>query len=178
MTGSDPFDFSEFGGRSPAPPAGPTVQSGRPDSGSQPASQPGHYPTSGFDPFAGQPPAGHPAGEELFGGSAGPDSLAVAGPPLSLFALASGVAVLGAALGLTVVVIDGAVPLAFLGWLLAGPAAIGVLAWFSGVDTRRRLAAVYSSPTWLSSGYWVVVVVCVLGIAASAWRIALWASRF
>ena len=63
------------------------------------------------------------------------------------------------------------------GWLLAGPVAIGVLAQYSRVDTRRRTDAVYSAPTWTGGAYWLVLAVCLVGIALAAWQIALWAGR-
>lgn len=94
-----------------------------------------------------------------------------------LFAAAFAVAGLGALIALLALP-NAAVLSAFSGWLLAGPAAIGILAWFSHVDTRRRLSSVYSAPTWLRSAYWVLVGLCAVGIALGAWQIALWAGRF
>jgi hypothetical protein len=64
---------------------------------------------------------------------------------------------------------------ALTGWLLAGPVAIGVLAEFTRVDTRRRANAVYSAPRWVGTLYWAIVGVCLLGIAVGAWHIAIWA---
>jgi hypothetical protein len=36
---------------------------------------------------------------------------------------------------------------------------------------------VYSAPTWTGSAYWLVLAVCLVGIAVAAWQIALWAGR-
>lgn len=169
---SDPFDFRDFGGA----PDGPD------HTGVQPAPN-GRRP--GFDPFAGQAsaPVSAPP-EEVFTADAGTvpvGSLGVAGPPLRLLGVALAVAVVGFVLaGLSA---GAASPvstavLAFAGWLLAGPVAIGVLATFHGVDTRRRLSSVYSSPMWLRSAHWVVIATCAAGVGVGAWELALWAGRF
>jgi hypothetical protein len=164
---SSPFDFSDFGGRTSTAAPARANQSGS------------SVPSGGFDPFAGQPPVVHPAAgfDDAFGGSAGhmsTGSLAVGGPPLLLFAGAFAVAVTGVVLAVLSVA-DSAVLLAFWGWLLAGPVAIGALAVFSSVDTRRRISSVYSTPSSVHTAYWVVVATCAAGIGAGAWQIALWA---
>jgi len=87
-------------------------------------------------------------------------------------ALAFALAAVGLAMG---VVWGPRLAAAFAGWLLAGPLAIGVLAEFSRVDTRRRTHAVYSAPRWVPNVYWAILGVCLLGIAVGAWHIALWA---
>lgn len=188
MPSSNPFDFSDFGGYSPSAPAPRSQPGALPSQGptaaaSSPGAQPEpDLPTGGFDPFASQPPVEHSsaAPDEVFGGPAGRAqmrSLAVAGPPLALFTAAFAVAVIGVVLGIVAASTGSMVLLAFAGWLLAGPAAIGALAWFSSIDTRRRLSSVYSAPTWLSTAYWVVVGTCAVGIGIDAWQIALWAGR-
>ena len=88
--------------------------------------------------------------------------LAVAGAVLALISAASGGGVLVTALA---------------GWLLAGPLAIGALAVYTRVDTRRRSESIYSAPRWATTLYWAVLVVCLVGIALAAWQIALWAGR-
>ena len=88
--------------------------------------------------------------------------LAVAGVVLALISAASGGGVLVTALA---------------GWLLAGPLAIGALAVYTRVDTRRRSESIYSAPRWATTLYWAVLVVCLVGIALGAWQIALWAGR-
>jgi hypothetical protein len=88
--------------------------------------------------------------------------LAVAGVVLALLSATSGGGILVTALA---------------GWLLAGPIAIGALAVYSRVDTRRRSESIYSAPRWAATLYWAVLTVCLLGIALGAWQIALWAGR-
>jgi hypothetical protein len=173
MPRSDPFDFSEFGAgraaRTP-PPQAPTT-------GQAPARPPNRLFDTGFDPFADQRSSGsgteHP---DAFGprsaDALGAEALTVAHPPVALFALAFALAAVGLAIGLAWGPRLGA---AFAGWLLAGPVAIGVLAEYSRVDTRRRTHAVYSAPRWVPNVYWAILGVCLLGIAVGAWHIALWA---
>jgi hypothetical protein len=166
--GSNPFDFSDFGGRSP---------NGREAGSARPERQP---PAGNFDPFASESPAARrsPAVSEVFAGAAAqPGPSTVAGPPLRMVAAGFAVAVTGIVLGTLAAANGSTVLLAFAGWLLAGPAAIGVMAWFTHVDTRRRLNSVYSAPTWLATAYWTVVAVCGVGIGVGAWQIALWAGR-
>jgi hypothetical protein len=95
-----------------------------------------------------------------------------------LFALALGLAVAGAAIAVLGVVSGAAMlPTAVAGWLLAGPVAIGAMAAYTRVDTKRRSEAVYSAPSWTGTAYWAVLAVCLIGIAVGAWQIALWAGR-
>lgn len=167
-SGSDPFDFSDFGGRGSA---------GLPRTDTRPRP---YSVTGGFDPFAGEPPLLQPAVDIARDASVvqtATASLSVTRPPLALIVAAFAFAVVGIALGAVAACTDSSALLAFVGWLLAGPAAIGVLACFTHIDTRRRLNSVYSAPTWLSTGYWVVVAACGAGIALGAWQIALWAGR-
>ncbi|OBH69391.1 hypothetical protein [Mycobacterium mantenii] len=187
MNAPNPFDFSDFGPGRQAPAGGaqPPVQG-----------QPGGGHSGGFDPWANQGPArqgapdafGGPGatpafdptgGRDAFGqltaSPAGAGALTTAGPPLVWFAVALAVALVGVALAGASAVGGPMIAAAVAGWLLAGPLAIGALAVFSRVDTRRRTEAIYSAPTWTSTLYWVVLVVCVIGIAVGAWQIALWA---
>ncbi|WP_354523923.1 hypothetical protein [Mycolicibacterium sp. 624] len=102
------------------------------------------------------------------------NSLTVARPPLALFGLAIALATAGAVIA---GVWGDALAAAGVGWLLAGPLAIGLLAIYTLVDTRRRTNAVYSAPSWTGAAYWTAVTVCMAGIAISAWYLALWAGR-
>lgn len=162
----DPFDFSDFG--SPRPNGRTTLQPSRPDS----------KPDTGFDPFADEGPP-QAESRDVFGATTTgalqlTQSLAVARPPLALF----GLAIVLAAAGVLIAGVWGsAVAAAAVGWFLAGPAAIGVLAVYTLVDTRRRTDAVYSAPSWTGALYWVVVAVCFVGITIGAWHLALWAGR-
>lgn len=167
-SGSSPFDFSDFGGRGSA-------GSPRTDTRPRPYSV-----TGGFDPFAGEPrllpPAVDLAPDASVVQTTTP-ALSVTRPPLALIVAAFAFAAVGIGLGTAAACMDSSTLLAFVGWLLAGPAAIGGLACFTHIDTRRRLNSVYSAPTWLSTGYWAVVAACGAGIALGAWQIALWAGR-
>lgn len=170
---ADPFDFSDFGSRASGD-----------GSRSQIQPRPGAA-NGGFDPFEGRAPAATTAAVvEAFTDSPGAASMPtfeVAGPPLRLFASAFGVAVIGLVLGMLTffdALRNSSALVALIGWFMAGPAAIGVLAWCSRLDTRRRLSAVYSAPAWLRHAYWVVLATCAAGIGMGAWQLALWAGRF
>jgi len=177
----NPFDFSDFGppkrpsGPTP-PPAGPGGPAAAPPKGS------GDFST-GFDPWANQPktqPRSVQAGggRDAFGDATSAATLATAGPPLKWFGVTSVLAVVGAVLALISAASGGGVLVtALAGWLLAGPLAIGALAVYTRVDTRRRSESIYSAPRWAATLYWAVLVVCLVGIALGAWQIALWAGR-
>jgi hypothetical protein len=193
MKPANPFDFSDFGPQQHSAPAGPSAAPGA----AQPSTGGGF--SAGFDPWANQPKSGarpeHPTpdafgaspaaafdpagGRDTFGhltaGPAGTAALTTAGPPLVWFAVALALAFVGLVLGGVSALSGPMITTAVGGWLLAGPLAIGALAAFSRVDTRRRTEAIYSAPTWTSTLYWVVLAVCLLGIAVGAWQIALWA---
>ncbi|MGY4654452.1 hypothetical protein [Mycobacterium sp. URHB0021] len=169
----DPFDFSDFG-----PPRGvPTSPAGHT---TLPSPHLDSKLNSGFDPFAADSPPGPAKPLEVFGATtaaaASPGgNLTVARPPLALFGLAITLAGAGAAVAGGW---GGAPAAASVGWLLAGPFAIGILAVYTVVDTSRRTSAVYSAPSWTKAAYWTVVAVCMAGIAIAAWHLALWAGRW
>jgi hypothetical protein len=176
----DPFDFSDFG--SPRTMARALASNPAAASPGRPAAlqpvQPDPKLDTGFDPFADAAPA-KPATQDAFGvtapgATASAQSLTVARPPLRFLGLAIVLAAAGAVIA---GVWGSAIVAAGIGWLLAGPVAIGVLAVYTLVDTRRRTDAVYSAPSWIGAAYWTVVVVCLSGIAVGAWELALWAGR-
>ena len=165
---SNPFDFSDFGSvRAPSGAATPRLE--------LPASATGSdtLVSNGFDPF-GVAPAGKVQARDAVAQSAPlstPD-FQVARPPLALL----GFALTLAAAGIVISALRGhALAAAVIGWLLAGPVAIGALSAYSRVDTRRRADAVYSAPGWAGAAYWAVVAVCLTGIGLGAWYLALWA---
>jgi hypothetical protein len=175
----NPFDFSDFG--PPKRPSGPTP----PPAGQVGPAAPqgtGAFSTD-FDPWANQPKTqqrlGQSGGQDAFGqATTSGGMLATAGPPLKWFAAALVLAVAGSVLALVSAGSGGGVLVpALAGWLLAGPLAIGALAVYTRVDTRRRSESIYSAPRWTASLYWAVLVVCLVGIALGAWQIALWAGR-
>src|ERR1700730_12239238 len=97
----DTFDFSEFGAGRPA--STPPAQA--PTPGQAPGRPPNRGFDTGFDPFADQRPGGpDPDHEPVFGRTTadalGAQTVAVARPPLALFALAFALAATGLAIGL------------------------------------------------------------------------------
>ncbi|MDT5192165.1 MAG: hypothetical protein QOI28_4416 [Mycobacterium sp.] len=197
MDRPNPFDFSDFG--PPRRPTGPTPPPAG-SSGQPPAAPPpgGGGFSTGFDPWANAPKTQRRRGQqdafdeagggEAFGqsgrhdafelsGALGGGTLATAGPPLVWFAVALALAVAGVVLALLSALSGGVLATALVGWLLAGPIAIGALALYIRVDTRRRTESIYSAPRWVATLYWAVLAACLIGIALGAWQIALWAGR-
>lgn len=181
----NPFDFSDFG-----PPKRPSVPTPHPGAGGPAAApqQGGDGFSTGFDPWANLPKTqsrsrqegafGQSGGQDAFGQAISAGTLATAGPPLTWFAVTLMLAVAGAVLAVISAAAGGGVLMtALAGWLLAGPLAIGALAVYTRVDTRRRSESIYSAPRWTATLYWAVLVVCLVGIALGAWQIALWAGR-
>lgn len=64
-----------------------------------------------------------------------------------------------------------------VGWVLAGPAAIGLLAVHARADAADQAARIVAPPTWARALYWVVLAVAFVGIGISAVSIADWAGR-
>ncbi|WP_186629394.1 hypothetical protein [Rhodococcus sp. BP22] len=101
-------------------------------------------------------------------------SLSVAGPPLAYLFASGALALIGLVVG---VALGASGPLAVIGWVLAGPIAIGVLSAFTLLDTNRRARPVYAEPTWTRPAYWAVLVIAAIGIIVCALRIADWIGR-
>ena len=179
----DPFDFSDFG--PPKRPSAPTPPPAGPG-GPAPPPQGGNGFSTGFDPWANQPKTqsrhegefSQSGAQDAFGQATSAGILATAGPPLKWCTVALLLAVAGVVLAVISAASGGSVLVtALAGWLLAGPLAIGALAVYTRVDTRRRSESIYSTPRWGAMLYWAVLVVCLVGIALGAWQIALWAGR-
>ncbi|KZS51724.1 hypothetical protein A4G26_19940 [Mycobacterium kansasii] len=186
MASSNLFDFNDFGpqqrsGVTPSTPGGNMFSTGfdpwrnqsgsaAPAEASTPGDAFGSSGTTTSDPAARRDTFG-----QLTASAMGTGTLTTAGPPLAWFGVAFALAIVGVALAGISALTGPMIATALGGWLLAGPFAIGALAIFSRVDTRRRTEAVYSAPTWTSTLYWGVLAVCLLGIAVGAWQIALWA---
>jgi hypothetical protein len=172
----NPFDFSDFGPQSRPASVGAEGS----------VSQQGTDFSTGFDPWGNKsrsrpsPPemSGRRGSTDAFGDAMDTGTLTTAGPPLKWLAVTLGLALVGVALALASAAAGGAEPgTALAGWLLTGPLAIGALAVYTRVDTLRRSETIYSAPRWAAKAYWVVLAVCLGGIALSAWQIALWAGR-
>lgn len=125
-------------------------------------------PTAGGYPNVGAPAPGSPT---PLSGSAAP--LSIAKPPVGLLAAGAVIAVVG----LVLAVVFWANPIALVGWALAGPVAIGVMALYVARDTALRAEPVYLRPDWLSMAYAAVAAVAVIGVVVSSVSIALWAGH-
>lgn len=64
-----------------------------------------------------------------------------------------------------------------IGWVLAGPAAIGLLAVHARADAADQAVRIVAPPTWARTLYWIVLAVAFAGIGISAVSIAQWAGR-
>jgi hypothetical protein len=162
--GRDPFDF---GSSMPAG-AGWTPAEGAAPPPHQPDAQPHPgYPTSAWPPPVVDPPP--------FGGGDFTSGRAVGRPPIGWLVAALAVGATGAVLaGFWGAVVAFAVA----GWLLSGPAAIGLLAVFTQQDVRERAMPLYlSSPGRTRTLYAATTAVAALGIGLGAWYIAQWAGR-
>lgn len=64
-----------------------------------------------------------------------------------------------------------------VGWLLGGVVAVGLVAWFTILDTKRRADPYYLAR---AAGIWVrraVLLAAVVGVALNAWHFADYVSR-
>lgn len=157
-----------------APPGGAS-----PAAGSPPAAGP--LPTGGpagaSDPFGAQhvaaPHGAAPHGSAPAGLPQVPtstDSLAAATPPTWLLFLAGALALVA---GIVALIVANPI-VAIICWLIAGPVAIGLLAWFVIKDTFARSSGLYAAPGWVKPLHTVAIVVSLICILAPAWRIADW----
>lgn len=136
------------------------------------------------------PPPGSaplPPGPTPFGGAPGASSFGapspVGGPvaipeigrcPWWLLGVCVGLSLVAA----LVAVLAGAnIWVAGVAWVLAGPLAFSTLALYISRDTRERGRGTYTAPTWAQAGYWVAVVVALVAVVVTAWRIAQWAGQ-
>lgn len=149
---ADPFNFGP-------PNRQPASQSTAP----LPARAPGPVPPAG--PFGppGQPSSRTPAAT----------SLSIATPPAWILFLAAGVALIA---GIVAIVWES--PLVAIGcWFAAGPAAIGLLAFFVDRDTAARASGLYAAPGWVKPLHYGAIGVCLVAVLAPALRIAEWVGR-
>jgi hypothetical protein len=78
----------------------------------------------------------------------------------------------GAVLGCAIAWIWSSIPVAVLGWFLAGPVGLTLLAWFVNRDNRARSRGVYLAPSWLAGAYIGAFVASLLCVLATALRLA------
>lgn len=145
----------------PGSPTGPGPSS--PYGGGSP-SGPG---TSPFGPAGG---ATAPGGASIAPPSA---SSTPAGPPTPVLAGAA----VAAAAGIVVGTVCWGSWIAGIGWLLAGPIAIGVVAVFIATDTARRAQPIYLRPGWITAAYAIVMTLIVCGVIVGALGFAFWMGR-
>jgi hypothetical protein len=119
------------------------------------------------------PPGSTPA--SVFAPPVALGALEVATPPIGwiVAAIVAGVAALAVVLGF-----GGAIEWAAVGWVVAGPIAIGLLAAFTIHNVRRQTSPLYDDRAPLVPAlYWPAVVIAGVGVAISAWFIADWVGR-
>ena len=175
--GGDPFDFGPHPGGSGWQPSGGSGQGNLPGGPIRYGPPPGAGPTAPVPPpTAPGPTAQWPPPSDGPPGFDPPDLSAttVGKPPLGWLVGALAVGLVGA-----VVAFFGRNPaIAIVGWALAGPGAIGLLAVFAQRDVGQRALPIYiHSPARTAALYWAVIAAAAVGIAVSAWYLALWAGR-
>ena len=105
------------------------------------------------------------------------DTLDVGRSPVGWVAVAVAVATAATVIAVLAFWLGASIGWSWLAWVLAGPAAIGLLARYTITDTRRRALPLYDAARLAPSLYWTTVVVAFLGIGFSAWTIAEWWAR-
>ena len=171
----DPFD-------TPAPPPGapPPGDGGNdptapmPFQGQMPPAEQGDIETTSPQPFQTAGGGFDAQPEGAFGApGGGSPTLTLSRPPVFLLFIALAIAVVAA----IVAGIFSQPVLAIVCWVLAGPVAIGVLAFFVMRDNAARSVGVYSSPGWVRPFHIATSVVCFVAVIVPAVRIALWVGR-
>lgn len=133
------------------------------------------------DPWGhGQPAGGYSAGSLGFGaGSFGPAAplptpAAPLKPPVVWLGLSAVAAVLG---GFVAWFLGLALIPALVGWLLAGPVALGLLARFVWRDTVRRARPTRIDYGWTTPAYYSCLLLAIAATALAAYEIAVWFGR-
>ncbi|MFT4201972.1 MAG: hypothetical protein QM634_14695, partial [Gordonia sp. (in: high G+C Gram-positive bacteria)] len=171
------------GGAPGYPPSGPPRPSPPPEDGWTPNPAAGHgrheapdFATVGFTPGAPATERINPAdplARSSVPTAATPNRLTIASPPNGLLLAAAVTAVLGGLIG----AVGWARWWSLIGWVLAGPIAIWLVARFVAVDTARKTETVYSRPG-TTGVFWVVAIVAVVvAIAVTALSVGFWIGR-
>lgn len=178
MPDPDPWDFSEFADPDPRQPRRPAGSGAGDPSGSGllgPGAPDASNNASAGDPFGGGDQGGGLVGTDWTNsGTVGAATLEIARPPLPYLGLAAAISLVA----LLLAALLGAIPgLAITAWVLAGPVAIGVLAYFIKADTAERARPVYAAPNWVRPAYVAALVLCGAAVVVAALRIAFWVGR-
>jgi len=95
-------------------------------------------------------------------------SIIPAGPPMLWLQVASALVIAG----LVVFAVARGATLGLVGWILAGPLAIGALAGYTVADGRRRLDGWYAPSLLAEWQRRMTIVAALVVVALNAWRIA------
>lgn len=175
---SSPLDFSEF--IDPNASTGTGSNSGELNSGNRVGANQGaswgEVPASSAEksPWAVQEST---TGTDAFevGGTATPSgtSITPASPP-AVFLYSS---LLSAGLGAVLAWILESSAMTLLGWVFAGPIAIGLIGYYHKVDTLRRATDLYAEPGYLKILYVTTIAVCLVAVVIAAVFVGLWWGR-
>jgi hypothetical protein len=176
---SSPMDFSKF--------IDPNASTGTGAGAAGETGYSGHGgPAQGPAAWSGQPTGSGGASPWLTPDEGTPDPLSglqIAGPDSgSLTPVSSPVVWLYASIGSAVVGALGAwlfslSALTILGWLFAGPIAIGLLGFYHKKDTLRRASGLYSEPSYVRTVYVSALVICLAAVLVTAVFVGLWWGR-
>jgi hypothetical protein len=109
-----------------------------------------------------------PAGADPGFGESTPKVVVFTKPPYAWLLAGVGGSVLGGALAW----IWNSIPVAVVGWFLAGPVGLTLLAWFVNRDNRARSRGVYLAPSWITAAYVAAFLACLLCVLLAAVRVA------
>lgn len=175
---SSPLDFSEFIDPNASTGAGTNsgeLNTGNPGGANKGAAW-GGVPASsaGSSPWSGQKSTTY---TDAFGvgGSAtlsGTSITPVSPPVILLYS-----SLLSAGLGAVLAWILGSSAMTLLGWVFAGPIAIGLIGYYHKVDTLRRATDLYAEPGYLKILYMTTIAVCLVAVVIAAVFVGLWWGR-
>lgn len=176
---SSPMDFSKF--------IDPNASTGTGNGAAGDKSYAGHGgPVQGVADWSAQPSGSGSASPWLTSDEGNSDPLSglqvASSASGSLAPVSSPVVWLYASIGSAVVGAVGAwlsslSALTVLGWLFAGPIAIGLLGIYHKNDTLRRASGLYSEPSYVRTVYVTALVICLAAVLVTAVFVGLWWGR-